>query len=241
MDKINRIRLLFYTGISVLTSFFLLSGNICPSIEQILFHKLYYDDNRLIFSGNEAEKGRISRSGPAVLESRILSLTYPETIQVGDSDQIQLIFDMDDKQQIKPTLSVILENPFDITNSHSDIYQQYHVLAEARLEMPGMDVRPIPMVSEPLLPGQKVTFYWSVLSNKNGSFDGTVWFYLRYISKLTGVESHLALYAKNINIKSSSFLGTNTRTIRWLGVIGLVISFFLMLPSISQNKNHNSN
>jgi hypothetical protein len=104
------------------------------------------------------------------------------------------------------------------------------VLAEARMDMAGVDIRPNDTVSETLLPRQKVTFYWSVLPNNLGVYKGTVWFYLHFIPKTTGVESRQALSAELIQIESTSFLGLRANPARWLGLGGILVSSVLGFP-----------
>jgi len=104
------------------------------------------------------------------------------------------------------------------------IYDNDDVLAEARLEMAGMGVRPADTVSEPLLPGQRVTFFWSVHPSQVGRFTGTLWFYLRFVPKNGGPERRQAILAQNIEIESSALFGLQAETARWLGLAGIFIS-----------------
>ena len=167
---------------------------------------------------------------PAIPEVRMLTLEYPPKIRAGDSDVIKLILSIDDNGNLTPTVSTqgntIQGQVIQIPN----LYETHNVLAEARLDMAGVDVRPPDTVSETLLPGQKVTFYWSVLPADVGRFKGTVWFYLHFMPKVSGVESRQALSAQQIEIEATSFLGLRANPARWLGIAGTVVSSVLGFP-----------
>jgi hypothetical protein len=167
---------------------------------------------------------------PSIPETRLLTLDFPPKIRAGDSDVVRLTLEMDENGNLTPTVS----SPGNIINGTvvtiPNIYDSYNVLAEARLDMAGVDVRPNDTVSETLLPGQKITFYWSVLPNDVGVYRGTVWFYLHFLPKSTGVESRQALSAQPIEIEATSFLGLRANPARWLGFAGTIVSSVLGMP-----------
>jgi hypothetical protein len=166
----------------------------------------------------------------SLLESRVLTLDYPQSIRVGESDKIQLVFDVDRLGLLPTVISTGSQQPKSETNELQDLFDEYNVMAEARLEMPGMDIRPREMISETLLQGQKVTFYWSLLPEKAGQFTGTVWFYLRYIPKVKGEEIRIALFAQPLQIDALSFFGLKINALRLLSLLGLLISFLIGYP-----------
>ena len=167
---------------------------------------------------------------PAIPEMRMLTLEYPPKIRAGDSDVVKLILSVDDNGNLTPTVSVegnlVQGQVINIPN----LYDSHNVLAEARLDMAGVDIRPPETVSETLLPGQKVIFYWSVLPADVGHFKGTVWFYLHFIPKTSGLESRQALSAQPIEIEATSFLGLRANPARWLGIAGTFISTIVGFP-----------
>lgn len=167
---------------------------------------------------------------PAIPEKRMLTLEFPPRIRAGDSDVVRLTLEVDESGNLTPTVSVdgnVIEGEVvEIPN----LYETYNVLAEARLDLAGMDVRPADVVSETLLPGQKVTFYWSVLPAEVGHYKGTVWFYLHFVPKTNGQESRQVLSAQHVEIEATSFLGLRASPARWLGVSGAFISSLLGLP-----------
>ena len=173
-------------------------------------------------------------SAPTIQETRLLTLDFPPAIRAGDSDVVRLTLEMDESGNLVPTVS----QAGNVTKGEivhvPNVYDSYNVLAEARLEMAGVDVRPNETVSEALTPGQKITFYWSVLPNDVGVYKGIVWFYLHFIPKVPGVnsatESRKLLWTQEIQIEATSFLGIRANPARWLGLTGTVVSSVLGLP-----------
>jgi hypothetical protein len=161
---------------------------------------------------------------------RMLMLEFPPKIRAGDSDVVRLTLDIDENGDLIPTVSV----EGNVTKADvviiSNLYDTHNVLAEARLDMAGVDIRPSETISETLLPRQRVTFYWSVLPAGVGHYKGTVWFYLHFVPKSSGVESRQALSAQPIEIESTSFLGLKANPARWLGIAGTFISSVLGFP-----------
>jgi hypothetical protein len=150
---------------------------------------------------------------PAVPETRSLSVDYPPAIRAGEADLVRLTVEMD-----KQVVGI------------PNVYDTHDVLAEARLEMGGIQVRPPDTVSEPLLPGQSVTFFWSVQPNETGRFKGTLWFYLRFVPKNGGPETRQAISAQEIEIESTTLFGLRAEAARGLGLAGAFFSTLLDLP-----------
>ncbi len=171
---------------------------------------------------------------PAVLETRMLTLEFPAAIRAGDSDVIRLTLEVDALGNLTPTAAAAGNVTRGELVSIPNVYDTHNVLAEARLDMAGMEVRPADTVSEPLLPGQTATFFWSVRPTDVGTFRGTVWFFLRFIPKDGGQESRQTLSAQMIEIEANSFLGIAAGPARWLGMAGMFVSSVLGLPFLEQ-------
>ena len=161
---------------------------------------------------------------------RMLTLEFPPKIRAGDSDVVRLILEVDESGNLTATVSVAGNSIRGQVVIIPNLYDTHNVLAEARLDMAGVDIRPPETVSETLLPGQKATFYWSVLPPDVGRFKGTVWFYLHFVPKTSGVESRQALSAQPIEIEATSFLGLRANPARWLGIAGTFLSTVLGFP-----------
>ena len=75
-------------------------------------------------------------------------------MRTGDSTRIRLQLEVDDRGNIVPTAvvegNVVTGEVVEIPN----LYETHNVIAEARLDMAGMEVQPPGTISEPLTQGQ---------------------------------------------------------------------------------------
>jgi len=141
-----------------------------------------------------------------------------------------LTLEVDDLGNLTPTAEVggnVIEGEVvEIPN----LYESHHVIAEARFDMAGMEVRPAELVSEPLSPGNSVTFRWSVRPQDVGVYRGTIWLYLRFVDKQTGEESQKTVSAQLLEIEAVNFLGLSGEFARTTGVIGSVVGTIIGFP-----------
>jgi len=170
---------------------------------------------------------------PAIPESRRLTLEFPPTMRTGDSARIRLQLEVDDKGNITPTAvvegNVVTGEVVVIPN----LYETHNVTAEARLDMAGVEVQPAGTISEPLTPGQSVTFYWSIRPSESGRYEGTAWLHLRAVPKGGGDEVRIPVSAQFLEIKANSFLGfMSGGTARGIGALGSVIGGVLGFPFV---------
>lgn len=167
---------------------------------------------------------------PAILEQRRLTLEFPPVIRAGDADTVRLTLEVDEMGNITPTAevdgNVVTGDIVEIPN----LYETHNVLAQARFDMAGVEIVPPDVVSEPLLPGEKVTFYWSVRPEDAGSYRGRIWLYLRFTPKEGGDDLTRTISAQSIEIEATTFLGFDARAARWAGAIGSFISGLLGMP-----------
>ena len=168
---------------------------------------------------------------PAIPESRRLTLEFPPVIRTGDSARIRLQLEVDAQGNVTPTAvvegNVVTGEVVQIPN----LYETHNVIAEANLDMAGVQVQPPGIISEPLSQGQSVTFYWSVRPTESGKYEGTVWLHLRFVPKGGGEESCIPVSAQFLEIESKSFLGfLNGGTARSIGAVGSVIGGVLGFP-----------
>ena len=175
-----------------------------------------------------------SEPQPAIPEARRLTLEFPPVMRTGDSTRIRLQLEVDDRGNITPTAvvegNVVAGEVVEIPN----LYETHNVIAEARLDMAGMEVQPPGTISEPLSSGQAVTFYWSVRPKGSGSYEGTAWLHLRFIPKGGGDESRIPLSVQFLEIEARSFLGfLNGGTARGVGALGSVVGSVLGFPFVS--------
>ncbi|MBN1450130.1 MAG: hypothetical protein JW963_03870 [Anaerolineales bacterium] len=173
---------------------------------------------------------------PAILESRRLTLEFPPVMRTGDSARIRLQLEVDDRGNIIPTAvvegNVVTGEVVEIPN----LYETHNAIAEARLDMAGMEVQPPGTISEPLTPGKSVTFYWSVRPEESGRYEGTAWLHLRFIpmTSLSGEqESRIAVSVQFLEIEARSFLGfLDGGAARGIGALGSVVGSVLGFPFV---------
>jgi hypothetical protein len=171
---------------------------------------------------------------PASLESRRVTLEFPSQIRLGDSDIVRLTLEVDELFGLTPTAQVAGNVVQGETVQIPSLYETHNVIAEARLDMAGVEISPPGTTSEPLLPGQSVTFFWSVRTEAGGTYRGTVWLHLRFVDKVSGAESRRAVSAQQIELQAVNFLGMSAGVARGLGAVGSVLGGILGIPFLEE-------
>jgi len=121
-----------------------------------------------------------------------------------------------------------LENdPVQESNTLPEVSDAYSVLVEGRLELTGVNFSPEGQVSQLLQFGESLNYVWNVQVQQAGKYEGTVWLYLRLVSKKTGQENRQVLSAQRIEFTGVNFLGLNNVSTRLLGSLGLAIGIVL--------------
>lgn len=167
---------------------------------------------------------------PALPERRRLTLEFPPQMRAGDSELIRLTLEVDDPGNITPTAetegNVITGETIEIPN----LYETHHVIAEARVDMAGMEIAPPDLSSQTLAQGQSVTFYWSIRPGEAGVYRGTVWLYLRFVDRQSGEESRKAVSAQLLEVEVVNLLGLSANFVRTTGLIGSVVGTVIGFP-----------
>jgi len=167
---------------------------------------------------------------PAIPEMRRLTLEFPPRIRAGDSDIIRLILEVDAQGNVTPTAvingNVVTGDVIEIPN----LYETHHVVAEARMDMAGMQISPSDLTSQTLLPGQSIRFFWSIRPDSVGVYRGTVWLFLRFVDKVSGEESRKAVSAQMVEIEAVNLFGVPARVVRSAGAVGSVIGAVVGFP-----------
>ncbi len=170
----------------------------------------------------------------AILEARRLTLEFPPRIRAGDADVIRLTLEVDDLGGITPTAEIAGHATTGETLYIPNLYGTHNVIAEARLDLAGLQVTPEDAVSEPLRAGQSVTFYWSIHAVQAGLYRGTIWLHLLFTPLEGGEESRVAVSAQVVEIEAVTLLGLHAEPARLLGGIGTVLSSLLGLPFLEE-------
>ena len=171
-------------------------------------------------------------SVPAIPERRRLTLEFPPQIRTGDSNRVRLTLEVDDTGNVIPTAevegNVVTGEVVEIPN----LYETHNVIAEAKFDIAGLQVVPPETISQTLSQGQSVTFYWSVIPKESGVYRGTIWFYLRFVDKVSGAESQKTVSAQLVEIEAVSLLGLPSGVVRTFGSVGSVIGAIIGFPFI---------
>jgi hypothetical protein len=185
-----------------------------------------------IVVGSTAQPTQIS-APPAIPETRRLTLEFPPKMRAGvEGDIIRLTLEVDDLGNITPTAQIegnlvageIIEIP--------DLYETHNVIAEAKLDMAGMEVSPPEAILETLTRGRSVTFFWSIRPQETGTYRGTVWLHLNFTDKSTGEETRIAVSAQIIEIEAVDFFGLSVNLARTSGVVGSIVGGIVGFPFI---------
>ena len=173
-------------------------------------------------------------AAPAILQPYLLALEWPAAIRLGDSDVIRLTLTLDEAGRLTPSA----EYAGHLTSAQAllvpDVYAAYTVIAEARLDLAGVQVAPDATFDQPLARGQGVTFAWSVHPNSVGHYRGVAWFYLRYKPLAGGDDRKQALAALPVEFDVPALFGLNATVVRLLGGLGAVVSTILGLPFLEE-------
>lgn len=171
---------------------------------------------------------------PALLERRLLILEWPKTIREQDSELIVLTIAVDEQGQVTATVQSPGQPDGEPTSVDiPNLYDTHTILAVARLDLAGMEAYR-ENLREPLLPGNPVTFRWSIRANEPGIYRGVVWLRLELVPKAGGAVSEQLLLSRPIEIQAVTILGLSGSMARFLGGIGLIASTFLGYPFIQR-------
>lgn len=109
----------------------------------------------------------------------------------------------------------------------ASVFEQYTVIAEARMELPFADVRPADLVSTTLAPQGMTTFFWEILPREEGELQGDVWVYVRFVPKGGGEETQIPVSVQQVHIRCGSMWKRSGSEARALGVGGTLVGLAL--------------
>ncbi len=147
--------------------------------------------------------------GPSLPGERSLMLKVPEFIRAGDSAVAELSLSTADGA------------------AEALAFEQYNVIAEARLDLPFAEVRPADLVSTTLSPGGTATFYWEIRPREEGEVRGDLWVYVRFVPKGGGEEIQVPVSVQQVSIRSGSMWKRTGSEARLTGVIGALAGLML--------------
>ena len=167
----------------------------------------------------------------SVPEERRLVTEWLSKIRVGDSGLVRLILEMDEYGNVTPTGSVGGDQISVESVFTPNLFETHQIIAQARLDLSGMEYRPGGEISEALLPGRPVRFIWSVRPAEAGVYRGTIWLYMLFIPRSGGEETRSVISAQTIEIKAVNFLGLGGNSARIVGSLGVVLGSMIGLDN----------
>lgn len=157
----------------------------------------------------------------AILETHLLSLSWPQKMRTGEIQSIEAVFLPISSEEISETR--LLDGRFLL-----DIFQDYTVIVEGRLEVPGLKYSPEGQISQLLQPNEPVTFIWNLKAENAEVYNGTAWIYLNITSKETGQEQKQVITAQLLEFAGVDFWGLDYLSTRLIGSVGLAIGIVLI-------------
>ena len=177
-------------------------------------------------------ENEVELSQPAVPEERLLVLEWPGKIRTGDSDLLILKLEIADNGEITPTAEFLGHEIKAGLVEIPNVYDTHSVVAQARLDMVGVDYTPRGEVSERMRPGDPVQFIWSVRPREVGSHRGTIWVHLEFVPLDDGEVIRQPLSAQVIEIDAVNLLGLGGTPARVIGAVGTFLGAFLGLDKL---------
>jgi hypothetical protein len=171
-----------------------------------------------------------SSAGPATPPAQMtglskplrLSMSWPQLLRLGDTGQVTLALDVAGEAATAPQPDEAVEA--------AGLFDTQSVVAEARLDLAGMQVEPFPTISEPMAPQRDLQLFWKIHPTVTGAYRGTLWLYLNLVPKGGGTVERKALVARPIEIQVLSVLGLPAAVVRWGSVVGIGLLAWLGMP-----------
>jgi hypothetical protein len=182
----------------------------------------------------EPTQSLLPQVAPQLVERRLVVMEWPPRIRVGDGDRLRLTLLVDSQGHITPTVETAGHQVSGQEITIPDLYDTDNLVVEARLDLAGVPVEPQGVVSQPMLRGQPLTFYWSIRPEDIGILRGTLWVYLVMVPRDGSPVQRQPLLALPVNIEAISVLGVPANVARWGGVVGASLSAVLGFPFLEK-------
>jgi hypothetical protein len=148
-------------------------------------------------------------------EARQLRLDWPENLRMGEMQEIGLVLES--------------QTAVEALADGMNIYEDYKVLLEARLEIPGVPVAPPGEYSQPIKQGQPVEFEWQVHPSEQGYYQGQVWLHLLFVPYDSGDIQRQLLSVQEIPLRAVGLKWPSLAAAQVIGIVGIVIGGVLCL------------
>jgi len=171
------------------------------------------------------------------LEGNQISIRWPDSIRTGEKDAIQIIVALNQE------FLALIDQSTSSTEKGIDLpIDQYNINLEARVDLAGMKINPIGLLSKNIQPGQEVKFNWDVSSNRAGEYEGTLWLFMNLVSKdPPSKKIQEVLLAKPIKITIKNLLGFPVIIIRVFAFTILLCSGLFIIIGFKTPKKSKKN
>ena len=151
----------------------------------------------------------------AVLEERVMTLRYPKWVRAGDPAKVRLTFEAKPEVGSQPDF-------YDLQAVH-DVY------VETSLSLAKFEIQPRTTAEQRLPEGRTVTFWWTIVGDDVGIFDGTGWLGLRMVPRSGGPEAKRALAAPKVEVEVRRLGFLNGAAARTAGAGGAALGMVIIL------------
>ncbi|MCJ7625402.1 MAG: hypothetical protein MUO76_18035 [Anaerolineaceae bacterium] len=161
------------------------------------------------------------------LEQYRIKLTWPVRVYSGKNETIFLDLIASEPEMNPGEKESGIMNG-DGSDERTDmIYESYNLVAEARIDLSGVEINPKEEISQPMPEGKSLSFRWRITPDHDDTFSGMFWFYINFVSKYGGVIDRRALLAFPIEITGYSFFGLSRSTLLGISAVLFLASFVL--------------
>jgi len=154
------------------------------------------------------------------------SLSWTASFRAGDFGRLRLILS---SAELELDRNAMLSNEGGkLDPVHQEILKDpYNIVAETRIELPGVRILPGAEMSQPMRPGEDLKTIWQIMPSESGTYHGEVWLYLHPISENQGDGIRQPISILNIHLKSIDLYGVTGRQARILGMVGIGVLLLL--------------
>ena len=164
-----------------------------------------------------------------LLELFPLEMDIPRVIRLGDEETLSLQLHLDEVTDWHSIGEDGEDHPEEEKIAFAEVFQEFNVVAEASLDLPGVQVTPPGVVSRPLKPREEISFRWGLSPGSDGTHRGTLWLYLDIVERGSGSTERVPVLARLVEIECVDLFGLTVHRVRWVSVAGLVLSLGLVL------------
>lgn len=167
------------------------------------------------------------RTSTAVRETRLLKLTWSPIVRAGDPGLIRLNLEVNETGEYELGADEATQETLVDNATVSEVHETQPVIASTRLEIAVLHITPNNLIEKPLLPGEGIDVIWHVMTDEEGTYQGTVWLYLLFLPLDGGNEFKKPVTAQAIEISSVKLIGLGGIQSRIIGALGILVSAIL--------------